>query len=173
MNYKVLAVMMAVLLMPLSVMAHEPIESAMSAAPSSISNDATVMDWNFKVIRKGSNGWICLPDRENTPGNDPWCINDAWFNFLNAYVSNTKPTYKEIGMAYMLMGDTPVSNKDPFAKKATGKDDWVTDLGAHLMMLIPDLSLLKNISTNHLNGGPWVMWPDTDYAHLMIPLESR
>jgi hypothetical protein len=24
-----------------------------------------------------------------------------------------------------------------------------------------------------LNGGPWIMWPDTPYAHIMIPLESR
>ena len=73
----------------------------------------------------------------------------------------------------MLMGDTPVSNKDPFATKATGKEDWVTNLGPHLMMLVPDPSMLKNISTDHQNGGPWVMWPDTPYAHIMIPLESR
>jgi hypothetical protein len=32
---------------------------------------------------------------------------------------------------------------------------------------------LKNISTDHLNGGPWVMWPDTPYAHIMVPLENR
>ena len=36
-----------------------------------------------------------------------------------------------------------------------------------------DASLLENISTDHLNGGPWVMWPDTPYRHLMIPIDSR
>ena len=159
--------------MPITALAVDPIKSATSAAPSSISAKAAVMDWDFKLIREGSNGWTCLPDRANTPGNDPWCVNEPWLNFLRAYVNKTKPTYKDIGFAYMLMGDTPVSNKDPYATKATGKDDWVTNLGAHLMMLVPDLNMLKNISTNHLNGGPWVMWPDTPYAHIMIPLESR
>lgn len=154
-------------------LAEDLIKSATSAAPSSISEQATVMDWDFKVIRKGSNGWTCLPDRSNTPGNDPWCVNDAWLNFLEAYKNKTQPSYKEIGFAYMLMGDTPVSNKDPYATKATGKEDWVTNLGPHLMLLVPDLAMLKNISTDHLNGGPWIMWPDTPYAHIMIPLESR
>jgi hypothetical protein len=73
----------------------------------------------------------------------------------------------------MFMGDTPVSNSDPYATKTTGKEDWVTDLGPHLMMLIPNTDMLKNISTNHVNGGPWIMWPDTPYAHIMIPIESR
>jgi hypothetical protein len=31
-------------------------------------------------------------------------------NFLHAYVNQTEPTYSEIGFAYMLQGDTPVSN---------------------------------------------------------------
>jgi hypothetical protein len=40
-------------------------------------------------------------------------------------------------------------------------------------MLFPDVNMLKPISTNHLNGGPWILWLDTLYAHIMIPLESR
>jgi len=154
-------------------LAEDAIENAMSAAPESISAAATIMDWDFNVIREGSNGWTCLPDRANTPGNDPWCVTDAWVNFLNAYVKDEEPSYTEIGFAYMLQGDTPVSNADPRATEPTGADDWVTDLGPHLMILNPDRDLLKNISTDHLNGGPWVMWPDTPYAHIMVPLESR
>jgi hypothetical protein len=149
------------------------VASAMSAAPASISADAAIMDWDFNVIREGSNGWTCLPDRPNTPGNDPWCITEAWLNFLNAYVSKTEPSYEEIGFAYMLQGDTPVSNADPYATDATGPEDWVTDLGPHLMLLSPDRGLLSSISTDHLNGGPWIMWPDTPYAHIMVPLENR
>jgi len=153
--------------------AQDAIKSAESAAPASISSEATIMDWNFKELRKGTNGWTCLPDRTDTPGTDPWCVTPAWMNFLKAYVNKTKPTYTDIGFAYMLMGDTPVSNKDPYATKETTPDDWVTHLGPHLMMLVPDLNMLKSISPDHLNGGPWIMWPDTPYAHIMIPLENR
>jgi len=156
-----------------TVWAQDPIKSAMSAGPSSVSADATILDWNFKVLRKGTNKWTCLPDRKDTPGNDPWCVTAPWMNFLHAYVNKTQPTYQEIGFAYMLQGDTPVSNSDPFATKQTGPEDWVTHVGAHLMMLIPNPDFLKSISTNHLNGGPWIMWPNTPYAHIMIPLESR
>ena len=151
----------------------DPIQNAMSAGPSSISSDAAILDWDLNVIREGSNGWTCLPDRPDTPGNDPWCVTEAWLNFLRAYVNQTEPTYTNVGFAYMLQGDTPVSNSDPFATEETGPEDWVTNLGPHLMMLLPDRNALASIPTEHLNGGPWVMWPDTPYAHVMIPIESR
>jgi hypothetical protein len=151
----------------------DPISSAMSAAPASISGEARVLDWSMNELRAGTNQWTCLPDRPDTPGNDPWCVTEAWLNFLSAYVNHEEPSYTEIGFAYMLQGDTPVSNSDPYATEPTGPEDWVTNLGPHLMILFPDKTLLENISTDHLNGGPWVMWPETPYAHVMIPLESR
>ncbi len=171
--YKMMAMLTASLLLPSVAMAQDQIRSAMSAAPSSISAKARVVDWNMKELRAGTNGWTCLPDNPNTPGTDPWCVTGAWLNFLGAYVNKTKPTYKEIGFAYMLQGDTPVSNSDPFATEPTGPEDWVTHLGPHLMMLVPEPKMLEGISTDHLNGGPWIMWPNTPYAHIMIPLESR
>ena len=103
-------------------------------------------DW---VLRKGTNGWTCLPDRPDTPGNDPWCVNEPWLNFLKAYVKKETPSYTQVGFAYMLMGDTPVSNTDPYATEPTSPEDWVTDLGPHMMMLVPDKELLKVISKDH------------------------
>lgn len=153
--------------------AAKQIKSAMSAAPNSISADATIMDWEMNVLRAGTNEWTCLPDRPDTEGADPWCITEPWMNFLHAYMNKTEPTYDEIGIAYMLVGDSPVSNSDPYATEPTGPEDWVTDLGAHLMILVPDKSLLEGMPTDHRNGGPWVMWPETPYAHIMIPIEGR
>lgn len=172
------AFLMAALLFPAAAHAQEPgpaalIRSAVSAGPGSISDAAAVWDWNMKELRPGTNGWTCLPDRPDTEGNDPWCLDEAWLNFLNAYVNRTEPSYSKIGFAYMLMGDAPVSNSDPYATGPTTPEDWVTGVGAHLMLLVPDRSLLKDVSTDHLNGGPWVMWPNTPYAHLMIPVTSR
>ena len=103
----------------------------------------------------------------------PWCVNEPWLNFLDGYVNQTEPSYSEVGFAYMLTGDSPVSNSDPYATEPTTADDWVTNLVAHLMMLIPERSYLEGISTDHLNDRPWVMWPDTPYAHLMILVVAR
>jgi len=147
-------------------------ESAESAGPSSLSKNATIMDLDKTVFRKGTNGWTCLPDSPNTPGTDPWCMNEPWLNFRDALKNKKKPTYTQVGIAYMLQGDTPVSNTDPYASVPKPGDDWVEGLGAHIMILVPDVKALKNVSTNSKNGGPWIMWADTPYAHLMIPIDS-
>jgi hypothetical protein len=164
----------ALLLLTSTAMAQDKaIKSAMSAGPSSISADATILDWEMNVLREGTNEWTCLPDRPDTEGADPWCITGPWLNFLDAYVNQTEPSYDEMGIAYMLAGDSPVSNSDPYATGPTGPEDWVTDLGAHLMVIVPDKSLLEGMTTDHLNGGPWVMWANTPYAHIMIPIDPR
>ena len=62
-------------------------------------------------------------------------------------MNKTEPTYEGIGFAYMLQGDTPVSNRDPYATEPTGPEDWVTGLGPHLMILNPDLDGSLNWST--------------------------
>ena len=145
---------------------------AESAGPSSLSKNATILDGDGNVLRKGTNGWTCMPDNPNTPGTDSMCMNEPWLNFRDARKNKTKPTYTQVGIAYMMQGDSPVSNTDPFAKAPKPGDDWVEGLGAHIMVLVPDVETLKNVSTNSKNGGPWVMWANTPYAHLMIPIDS-
>ena len=150
--------------------AESPLESAMSAGPESLAKDATVKDWNGTVIRQGTNGWTCLPDIPDNGGNDPWCVDESWLNLLDALTNGEEPTYDKVGIAYMLAGDAPISNIKPGGKKEDG--DWVEGLKAHLMILVPDRSSFDNVSTDPNNGGPWIMWPDTPYAHIMVPIDS-
>lgn len=150
----------------------DQIASAESAGPASIAAQSTIRDWAGNTLREGDNGWTCLPDRPDTDGNDPWCVDAAWLEFLDAYVNQREPQYTTVGFAYMLGGDAAVSNTDPYATAPTDANEWVTGVEAHLMMLIPDDSLLASIPTNHRNGGPWVMWGGTPYAHIMIPIDS-
>jgi hypothetical protein len=169
---KIISIFILALLSPVAVFAGDAqVKSAESAAFPALSSKATIMDWNDKVLRKGSNGWTCLPDRD-TPGNDPWCVNDAWMNFLNAYKNKKKPSYTQVGVAYMLQGDTPVSNSDPYATKPITEEDWVTGLGGHLMIIIPDIKSIQSYPTDWKQGGPWIMWKGTPYEHLMIPLDK-
>jgi hypothetical protein len=169
---KTISIFLLAWLLPVTVFAGDAqIKSAESAAFPALSSNATIMDWNDKVLRKRSNGWTCLPDRD-TPGNDPWCVNDAWLNFLNAYKSKKKPSYTQVGVAYMLQGDTPVSNSDPYATKPITEQDWVTGLGGHLMIIIPDIKSIQSYPTDWKQGGPWIMWKGTPYEHLMVPLDK-
>ncbi len=172
---RMIALVVAVgLLIPIAALADKAqIKSAESAGPSSISKNATIKDWDMKVIRKGTNKWTCLPDNASTPGTDPWCVNEPWLNFLDALVNKKDPSYKGVGVAYMLQGDTGVSNIDPAGtKENTPANQWVDGLKSHIMILVPDIKSMKNISTEPNNGGAWIMWPDTPYAHLMLPIDS-
>ncbi len=150
--------------------AEDAIESAVSAAPASLAKNATIKDWDGNILRSGSNGWTCFPDVPGNGGNDPWCVDASWLNLLDALKKGKAPTYDKLGIAYMLAGDAPVSNITPKGKKEDG--DWVEGLKAHLMIVAPDQSLFDNISTDPNNGGPWIMWPNTPYAHIMVPIDS-
>ena len=70
----------------------------------------------------------------------------------------------------MLAGDAGASNIDPYAEGPTEDNDWVVE-GAHLMLLVPDNSALEGLSTDPENGGPYVMWKGTPYAHIMVPID--
>jgi hypothetical protein len=146
--------------------------AAENAAPSSLSKNATILNRDGQVVRIGNNGWMCLPDDPSTAGTDSICMNESWRNFMEALKNKKKPTYTQVGIAYMLQGDRPVSNTDPYAPDPKPGDDWVDKLGAHMMVLVPDVETLKSLPTNSKNGGPWVMWAGTPYAHLMVPIDS-
>ena len=40
----------------------------------------------------------------------------------------------------------------------------------HLMILVPDASALDGLPTSPDGGGPWVMWRNTPYVHIMAPM---
>lgn len=74
--------------------------------------------------------------------------------------------------AYMLAGDGGASNIDPFAKGPTADNQWIVE-GPHLMIIVPDAAALGAIPTDPKNGGPYVMWKGTPYAHIMVPTAHK
>ena len=76
------------------------------------------------------------------------------------------------GIAYMLRGDKGASNADPFATGPTATNEWVVS-PPHVMVLYTDPKLLDAYPTDPKNGGPWVMWKGTPYAHLMVPVAPK
>jgi hypothetical protein len=76
-----------------------------------------------------------------------------------------------LGISYMLAGDGGASNVDPYAEGPTEDNEWIRE-GAHLMILAP-AELLEAYPTDPDNGGPYVMWKGTPYAHLMVPIGAR
>ncbi|HEX6306986.1 MAG TPA: hypothetical protein VFZ69_02295 [Longimicrobiales bacterium] len=145
------------------------IASALSAAPASVTEHATVVELDGTILRQGSNGWVCMPDNPATPNDSPMCLDEAWRGFMDAYMSRRQPEFRGVGVAYMLQGDFPVSNTDPFATAPGAGNQWVANSGPHVMLIVADAALLEELPTDPSNGGPWVMWKGTPYAHVMIP----
>jgi hypothetical protein len=145
---------------------------AEAAAPSSLSRNATILDRNGNELRKGTNGWTCIPDNPGKAGTGPLCMNQSWLHFREALKHQQPPADSQVGIAYMLQGGISASNGDPHSLGPHIGDDWVDGMGALIMIAVPDPAILKDLPTSSKNGGPWVMWADTPYAHLMLPIQS-
>ncbi|MCW8193657.1 hypothetical protein F6455_02505 [Proteobacteria bacterium 005FR1] len=161
---------------PKSADAQAKIESAMSAAPPSISSRATIKDWPAKqggkmtTLREGDSEWTCLPDIPDTAGNDPMCLDKQWMAWADAWMNKKDFQADEMGFGYMLQGGSPESNVDPYATEPTAENEWIENPVPHLMVLVPNEETLEGLPTDPSSGGPWVMWRDTPYVHIMAPM---
>jgi hypothetical protein len=147
---------------------NDMISLALSAAPADIAANATVVepgdDGQMKELRAGTNGWVCMAHPE------VMCLDKPWQEWADAWMNKRTPNVTTIGIGYMLQGDTGASNTDPFATVQTPENQWVVT-PAHIMVLTPDTRQLDALPTDPSNGGPFVMWKGTPYAHIMVPTE--
>lgn len=148
----------------------EKLKSALSAAPAAVSRDATVMDMaTMKVLRPGTNGWTCMPDGPS-PGVDPMCLDKNGMEWADAWMHHKDPPKDKMGFGYMLMGGSDASNTDPFATEPKSADRWV-DTGPHIMVLNVGDRFAGYPTTATNTKVPYIMYPNTPYAHLMMPVK--
>ncbi|HEX9758076.1 MAG TPA: hypothetical protein VGB26_09785 [Nitrospiria bacterium] len=150
----------------------ELIKLALSAAPVQISKDATIMvsgeDGKLMEVKKGTNGFTCLPDLSGLPEPDPICADPASWQWVSDLSSGApKPTNSIPGISYMAKGgwhfekDGKILNKkEPGAKAVEEPPHW--------MVFWPFDKKTVKLPTLPNNGGTYIMWEDTPYAHLMI-----
>jgi hypothetical protein len=152
------------------------ITSAMKAAPAKVSSAATIVamgdDGKMRTIRKGTNGWTCMPDNPTTPGPDPMCMDPNAMAWAEAWMGHQAPPAGKVGFMYMLAGGTDASNTDPYASKPTATNHWVKT-GPHVMIVGADQSFYDAYpkTQDPDTSAPYVMWPGTPYQHLMAPVK--
>lgn len=154
----------------------ELIKSAMSAAPAAVGKGATIVameaDGKMRVLRKGTNGFTCMPDNPATPGPDPMCADENAMEWIHAWVGHKTPTAGKVGLMYMLEGGTDASNTDPYAEKPTTENHWVKT-GPHVMVVGADASFYNQYpkSADPDTSLPYIMWAGTPYQHVMAPVK--
>ena len=149
------------------------IASALRAAPAAVAKNASVAtmdDKGMHSLRKGTNGFTCMPDNPATPGPDPMCMDRNAMEWVDAWVAHKPPPTMKVGFMYMLAGGTDASNTDPYAQKPEANNNWV-ETGPHVMVVGAKGTMdgyPRDAKPD--TSKPYVMWPDTPYEHLMIPV---
>src|SRR6516164_664888 len=142
------------------------IKNALAAAPDFISEHATVVDWvdpgiagkldMGRVLRKGTNGWTCMPDIPGRPQHDPMCADETMIKWLMATRSGKKPDIDRVGLSYMLMGEARQGQGAPSAKDPSQVKEWFY-VGPHIMVVLPDSAkdALRGINQDLSNNLPY------------------
>jgi hypothetical protein len=143
----------------------------MTAAPASVVKGATIVqmqkDGSTRTIQTGSNGFTCM-----VAGGNPMCADNNAMQWARAWMTHATPP-DSVGFVYMLAGDNGASNTDPYALAAAAGNHWVTT-GPHVMIVGPAAKTMGYpITADPDPTKPYVMWADTPYAHLMIPVSSQ
>jgi hypothetical protein len=147
----------------------------MRAAPKKVSGSATIVSMDstgeMRTLRKGTNGFTCMPDNPASPGPDPMCLDKAAMQWAGAWIAHKPPPSGKAGLIYMLSGGTDASNTDPYAAKPSAGNHWV-QTGPHIMVVGADADFysLYPKAADPDTSVPYVMWAGTPYEHLMIPI---
>lgn len=146
------------------------IAKAMTAAPEAVAKGASIAAMeggSMRVLQKGSNQWTCMI----MPDGAPMCTDPAGMDWVHALMTKSAAPDK-VGFMYMLAGDNGTSNAAPGAEAPTPDNHWVKT-GPHVMILGASVKAMAGYPRT-LDADPtkpYVMWPDTPYEHLMIPVK--
>ena len=146
------------------------IANAESAAPASVTANATIKAADGTVLRKGSNGYTCYPQQAII---GPMCNEAVWDGLIGAMLNKQKFSPDTFSVSYMLAGEGSAignSNSDPYATEPENSDDWIKE-GPHLMIVVPDRAMLEGMSRD-TSDPVYVMWADTPYAHVMVKIAA-
>lgn len=147
----------------------EKIASAMSAAPTRISKDATILDADGTLLREGTNRWTCKPGGPPGSRDYPIC-NDPVFVEWSETVWQGKPFSTDVvGYSYMLAGGFAPDVFDPDVKKSDAGANSHHE-GPHMMLIMPSHDLLAHLSGDPKDEDIFVVFKGTDYEIVIIPL---
>lgn len=124
----------------------------------------------MRTLRKGTNGFTCMPDDPGSPGADPMCLDANSMAWLDALLDHKPPAPNKVGFIYMLAGGSDSSNTDPYAAHPSPPQKWIKT-GPHVMVVGADPSFYDQYpkGADPDTTVPYVMWAGTPYQHLMAP----
>jgi hypothetical protein len=149
----------------------EKIADALRAGPPFITKDATLLDWpsspqgEYRVLRKGTNEWTCLPGIPGYPHDEPGCFDRVFFQWMKDSMAGRTPHIDRIGISYMYSG--------AWVKSAKGSSGQEFHVGPHLMVVSPHQDDLQGFNRDGSNGMPYVAHlPGRTELYLVMPIRQ-
>jgi hypothetical protein len=149
----------------------EKIADALRAGPAFITKDATLLDWpmspggEYRVLRKGSNEWTCLPGIPGYPHDEPGCFDPVFLRWMQDSLAGRTPHIDRIGISYMYLGAWK-SAKD-------GSSGHEFHVGPHLMIVGPHQDEFQGFNRDATNGMPYVTHlPNRTELFLVTPVRQ-
>jgi hypothetical protein len=147
----------------------EKIADALRAGPAFITKDATVLDWpaapggEYRVLRKGSNEWACLPGIPGYPHDEPGCFDAVFLHWIQDSLAGRVPLIDRLGISYMYAG--------AWAKSPKGGEEF--HVGPHLMIVSPNQDEFQGLNRDPSNGMPYVAHlPNHTELYLVMPIRQ-
>jgi hypothetical protein len=147
------------------------IADALRAGPTFITKDATLLDWpsspkgEYRVLRRGTNEWTCLPGIPGYPHDEPGCFDRVFFQWMKDSVAGRPPHIDRIGISYMYSG--------AWVKSAQGSSGQEFHVGPHLMVVSPHQDDFQGFNRDGSNGMPYVAHlPGRTELYLVMPVRQ-
>jgi hypothetical protein len=150
----------------------EKIADALRAGPAFVTKGATLLDWpsapggEYRVLRRGSTQWTCLPGDPGFPHDEPACFDPEFLRWIQDSRAGRTPRIEHIATAYMYAGAWVKAMKD-------GSADPEFHVGPHLMVIGPHQDEFQGFNRDGSNGMPYVTHlPDRTELFLVMPIRQ-
>ena len=151
----------------------EKIADALRAGPAFVTKDATLLDWpstpggEYRVLRKGSSQWTCLPGHPGSPHDEPGCFDQIFLRFIKDSIAGRTPNVQSVGVSYMYGGFWVPDKSHPMG---SGNEFHV---GPHIMIIGPDQKTLRTLNQDGSNGEPYVNHLAGHHPELFLVIPIR
>ena len=131
------------------------------------------VDWpatpggEYRVLRKGSSQWTCLPGLPGSPHDEPGCFDPVFLQFIKDSIASRTPDVQSVGISYMY-GGFWVPNKS----HAMGTGDEF-HVGPHIMIIGLDQKMLQTLNQDGSNGEPYVNHLAGNHTELFLVIPIR
>jgi hypothetical protein len=152
----------------------EKVADALSAGPAFVTSNATVLDWpsapggEYRVLRKGTSEWTCLPGMPGYPHDEPSCSDPVFVQWIKESRAGRKATIDRVGISYMYQGAWV-----PNTSAGANSSQKEFHVGPHIMIITPHQDELQGISRDGSNGMPYVAHlPNQTDLFLVMPIRE-